>query len=637
MATQKQVPQDQLGQMLLMQLLGGGNQATTTTNAGNIDPAMQIFQQAATPMNPQMLQALMTTIQQNAAQNVPVLTQALANATGSRSSSNSPLALALNEQNNQANNQALVAIMENNLKQMQQGNIAASTIAQGTKGTKQTQEQGVKNPMQLLLGGMVLNNADKKGVFKKVGNKVDEWLGGDKNTASTGANPAGGFTYNPGLDFGNFGVTDYSLGGGMSYGGQGFQSSPLFDFSAAGFGDFGSVDYGLGSYSDIASTYAGLDPSSWNFAADYSLGAGSDLGGLGFDTSGFDAASWFSFADGGDVSQGARPAVQKATGRGVMGSRTNAIDAAEANAVVGMDPNAALKAVIAASMQQPVRAMNSPIMNPMGMFPQGEPNPVDFLLRYLMPGTQDNIYSYADGGSLTGPAGNIGLTQPVTRNRAMMGSAPKKSRMTVGGSPGVSSLMLNDMSKVMMNQQMQGMSPEAFQQMMEKRRREYDAAYSEAKRDALQQGVGNAVLNYFSAGLYGLANRVSGGALGDMVHSVAEPFADAGDVVTESIIEEAKDPLGAALDPSRPIDTIKSVFKAFGFADGGNLNQTAVGRITAPGTGTSDSAIAYSTVPGQKPIRVSNSEHIIPADTADWVGRDFLDRLIAMTHTPVRR
>lgn len=56
------------------------------------------------------------------------------------------------------------------------------------------------------------------------------------------------------------------------------------------------------------------------------------------------------------------------------------------------------------------------------------------------------------------------------------------------------------------------------------------------------------------------------------------------------------------------------------------------GLIKGPGTGTSDSIPARG--PGNTPLRVANNEYILPADTVAKIGVDFLDQLVAATHTP---
>lgn len=623
MATPKTLPQDTMGQQLLMQLLGGGGQETTSMSPGNIGPAMQVFGQAATPMNPEMLKALMTMIQQNAASEVPTLTAALANATGARSSANSPLALALDTQRSGANNQALVAIMENNLKQMQQANQAAGTIAGATKGTAQTKTGGVRDPMQMLLGGFLLNKADKSGMFGKTGKKLSELFGGSKDLA-------GGLTAgNAAVDFG--GPVDYSLGG-TGGGGMGFSAAPggFPSFDATALGNYELPNYDFGG-ADMAGSF---NPGSWDFAANYDLASGVDLGGTGLNASGLDMSQLFSFADGGDLSSPAKQQVSRAGGKGLLSSRGEALRAAEENAMAGLDPNAALKAVIAAAMQNPQKALGATIRNPGGLFPAGEPNPIDFLLRYLMPGQPDNIFSYADGGSLTGPAAG---TPVVSRNRPMMGTAPTKPRQSVTGSTGANSNQLAGMSSSLMNGAQQRMTAEQFaalrETMMAGRQEQEDKAMKKGATIAATN-VGMSQIPGYGQ-MYALANFMSKAAggpdFGERLYTYHEkpieildqlhgPVLDVAERVTEPFVTGAKSIAG-------------DLSNALRFADGG----PTVGRISGRGTGTSDSITARSTVPGGKPIQVSNDEYILPADTVDMIGRQFLDQLIAATHMPVRR
>ncbi len=64
-----------------------------------------------------------------------------------------------------------------------------------------------------------------------------------------------------------------------------------------------------------------------------------------------------------------------------------------------------------------------------------------------------------------------------------------------------------------------------------------------------------------------------------------------------------------------------------GFADG-----KKPGLIKGPGTGISDSIPAVG--PNNRPIRVSNNEYILPADTVAAIGVDKLDQIVAETHIP---
>lgn len=60
------------------------------------------------------------------------------------------------------------------------------------------------------------------------------------------------------------------------------------------------------------------------------------------------------------------------------------------------------------------------------------------------------------------------------------------------------------------------------------------------------------------------------------------------------------------------------------------------GLVRGPGTGTSDSVKAVNQDSGD-PIRLSNGEYVLPADTVRKVGKEALDQLVNETHTPVRK
>jgi hypothetical protein len=60
------------------------------------------------------------------------------------------------------------------------------------------------------------------------------------------------------------------------------------------------------------------------------------------------------------------------------------------------------------------------------------------------------------------------------------------------------------------------------------------------------------------------------------------------------------------------------------------------GMIRGPGSGTSDSVRAINTSNGQ-PVRVSNGEYVLPADTVRHIGKQALDHIVRKTHAPVRR
>jgi hypothetical protein len=84
-----------------------------------------------------------------------------------------------------------------------------------------------------------------------------------------------------------------------------------------------------------------------------------------------------------------------------------------------------------------------------------------------------------------------------------------------------------------------------------------------------------------------------------------------------------------------------------GAADGGKVENVVKdamdkneygdgGKISGPGTGTSDSVQAINTS-DNTPIRLSNGEYIIPADVVREKGKEFFDKLLDKHHTPVRK
>ena len=73
-----------------------------------------------------------------------------------------------------------------------------------------------------------------------------------------------------------------------------------------------------------------------------------------------------------------------------------------------------------------------------------------------------------------------------------------------------------------------------------------------------------------------------------------------------------------------------------GFADGGKIAgpQGGGGKVKGPGTGTSDQVPARNGDTGQ-PIRLSNGEYVLSADTVKALGTKYLDNLQAKHHKPV--
>lgn len=98
--------------------------------------------------------------------------------------------------------------------------------------------------------------------------------------------------------------------------------------------------------------------------------------------------------------------------------------------------------------------------------------------------------------------------------------------------------------------------------------------------------------------------------------------------------------LNSSYDTAAPVDG----FGGGGWKDGGQLGRDdskrvagpdgGGGKVKGPGTGTSDSVQAVNSSTGQ-PVRLSNGEYVLSADTVRAVGTKFLDNLQAKHHKPV--
>lgn len=409
---------------MLTQFLGSKTSQTQNSTA-NTGPLQQVFGQASTAMDPAMYQQLIQGIFGTAAQKVPELTAALANATGSRSSNNSPLALALNEQNNLAGAQAAKAIMDFNQQGLQTAGQAARGIADSTRSTTNTstQKQGsATNPLATAALGFGLNQFDKRGgmdwLGKKAGSLVD-----------AGADYLGNmFSSAPAFDFGGL---DSQMGFGFDTGG-------VSDFAQQQFSNFNdSAGMDFGGVGDFAGDFLGGVS---DFAGDAFSGAGDFLGGVADDIGG-----WFGFADGGRIMPRSMPmtggwndeflaacltpmmpsrpmTMQRGgyanggtTGGGMIPARARAPMQVADRAAAGGDPNQLMQMILQqAMMPQPVQA---PPVNPMNF------------LRYLLPASDFNIYQYADGG-MTGRRPGY-ADGGVVRNRNNMGGPVARTGQAV--------------------------------------------------------------------------------------------------------------------------------------------------------------------------------------------------------------
>ena len=228
-----------------------GGSSSTSSSSANTAPLQQVFDSASKPMDQQLYDNLIASVFQKAAGQVPTLTAALANATGSRSSNNSPLALALNEQNNMAAKDAVTAILSQQNTQQQIAGNAASQIAGATKSetktiapSTETKKAGsAVNPLATTALGFLLNQADKKGLFGKIGDMFT--TAGPASNFPVSAPSFGTSLGGPTTSFAApASFMDSGVGGGVSLAGE-FGGQNLGDFSSMfGGGDLGSFDFG---------------------------------------------------------------------------------------------------------------------------------------------------------------------------------------------------------------------------------------------------------------------------------------------------------------------------------------------------------------------------------------------------------
>lgn len=416
-----------------------GATSQTTTSGANTAPLEQVFANANTPMDQAMYDQLIGGIFGSAAQQVPELTAALANATGSRSSNNSPLALALNEQNNLASKQAAQTLMTYNQNQQQiAGNaakgIADSTRTQNTTGsTGSTQKQGTGvDPLVSTALGFGLNQLDKRGGLDKIGSMVSSGFD----------NLFGNF------DPVNVGISsDYT--GLPTFAGAGADTSFLSDSGAAG----GSFDNFFSGASDLGSDFV-------SGAGDFLGSAGDYLGDFASDAWG-GVSDFFGFADGGRVGGAMGPGAYgnptpvqilmsrngfgyadggSTAPRGMLAARTAAPMQVADHAVRGGNPNALMQQLLMQSMMPQQQVAPAP-------------NPLNFL-RYLLPTSDFNIYGYANGGGVRN-RNNMGAPVQRTGMNAVDGQQVQQRQQSVGpgmapgagggGGAGVTSTQMGDM------------------------------------------------------------------------------------------------------------------------------------------------------------------------------------------------
>ena len=654
MADLKQAPTG-LDALLPLLLAQNSSSSQTQTSTANTAPLQGVYDRASAPMDSKIYADLIASIMQQGAQQVPTLTAALANATGSRSSTNSPLALALNQQNNQSAQAAAAAILAQQNQQAQTALQAANGIAGATKTVNTSganKAGGNVDPMTGLLGGFLLNQADKRGWMDKAGNAVSSGFESMFNT-NTASVPAWGDLFS--------GANTSTLDG-VGAASDGFQfTMPSMDF---GFSDVAS---NLGNFTDYLPDLGGV--------GDFVSNIGSSIG------------SFFGFADGGPI--------QTAGGKGIMGSRTHAIDAAEGAAVAGQDPNEAIRAVLQAALtpqpHQPI-AMDPSILG---------------FVQYLMnagPGIRRNMYetpkqpnpnlAYADGGVIRN-FNNMG----GPRTRYGMGSMNYDgSTPNVGSSGGTTSNALIDMADRMSRSEERGgggssenrsytggASDQYFADL--KATRDVFGGFAPGELSTMGKlamfGLNPSIFGLLKLGYDGYKNgEITQNAIDFTKSLYATPeqqaALDAQALANEDYAIEQmggtpssgksgwspqygwgtpdapnfsdRGPGGStgttgetAPSGSENTGAFAGVGAAYGgsgvdsnysggvgFADGGLLQ--------GPGTGTSDSIRAKNRQPGGADVWFSDNEFVIPADVVSVPGmKEHFQYLINAYHKPVRR
>jgi len=670
---------------MLAGLFGTKSGGTSTkTDTSDVSGLKAVQDRAMMPMDSKMYGDLIASIFQSAAGRVPELTAALANATGSRSSNNSPLALALNEQNNQAATAAATQILGYNQKNLEIAGNAASGVSRGTSSSKVTESKAVGkpgvNPLLMSLLGFAGNKLDKSGALDRLFSRGAPQVGStnispinqfDMGNASSGIFPGAGFTPMNSPDFSGGGVDFGSAGGFDMFGGLGGSSfsSSAPDFSSSfSAPDFGSDMPDFGGF-DLVNDSGGFD--------------------LGFDAAGFNLDfeeviptlfNAIPFADGGPMKRN---------------YATSKIDAREQATVNNVDPAQALRDMLGANanqLQTPLLELLLhalvPGMNYGGKTPaQGSVTP-----GRVGPGVEDLMkqrqLGYADGGMVRN-RNNMGARQRLDTTDAINGGA------SGGGGSGLSSQVLTNMltqrkakfDQITPNMDVEGGSGSGDESTMSTEQEGLmakDAATGYKNRDAMLIGLALSALgpvastmaqsavpmqaiqlaqmsglapknqmNPMAVGIKALASLFGGGATtqaGPPEGSIATVDPVSGGMSSSM---PATDVLGntapgnMSMAPDMSLDFSQAGLDATGgVAPGGGEAPTpgAVGvpfsdggPIEGPGTGTSDSIPATSKTPGGGTALFSDGEFLIPASVVRRLGQPFFQGLIDAFHTPVRR
>jgi hypothetical protein len=583
----------------------GEKQATsggtvTRTATANTAPLQQVFDRASAGIDPQLYQQLIASIFQSAGQQVPQLTAALANATGSRSSSNSPLAMALQELNNQAAAQAAQSILTQQNAQQQIAANAAGGIANATRSeTTTTPRSSVTttpavNPLLMSLVGFGANQLDKRGVFDKL-------FGKDEASSSASSLMAPMPSLLSGVSFGDTG----GLGAVGDFGAAtNFAAPSTSDFSGLYFPDLGSLFPAAGEISNMLGPVSDLDFfSNFGDAFGGSGGSVSDFFTSNADTDVFsnidfgsnieELPNFFSsfFADGGVIRNrnnmgaplqktgmlslsGRAPGAPSSAQRGAAGSRqrgpSGTIDSVDANTLddpMSIEAESAITMDAASGYSNRNAALATLGKMALGLVAAGALNPVAAQMMSLAGITKSPI------------TGAMSLIKQGTQQQAQLGL---QATDPVGGGNTVQPGGVAGMS----------LDPAQIGGLLG------------------QMGLlGNTGANQSTVNMSLDLSNAALGATG------SDPGAGPG--AGPSLGGNAG--LGGGSVP---------------FADGGEIGMDGV---TINGPAGRDVIPAKNKTPGGKSIMVEDGEIIIPRDTVQTIGQQFFENLIKSTHKPVRR
>lgn len=631
----------------LLSLLG--NKQTTTSTA-NTAPLQQVFSQASQPMSMELYNAMIGDIFNTAAQQIPEFTGALANATGTRSSSNSPLALALSQQQQRAGQAAAQQILNYNTQQQQIAGQAASGIAGATKGSTATTAPSV-NPLLALGGGFLLNQADKRGWIDKGIDSISGIFGGGSATD---------YSALPNISFGNGFGTGFSgsdsltgLTSGLDFtgGGTNYLSSP------DAFGMFGGDSF-LG----------GLGSAATDFAGDFLSGAGDTISGaLG------GISDWFGFADGGmpgrvaGMPRDLHFAPPGRTGQwnspylsnvipmmnlhhsrgyadgGVTRNRNylggplqqTGMGALEVPAGYGMDSlggNQGINSSLLAEMM--VRAMQQQEQiggqgvgvggtdTPGGSLNQALGNPLGAQVANAMVGA---LMGNMTSGMTSNPLASQAIsTGGKSMGVPMGGLAGLVAAMVSAGAAGQSATNAINAASDPLGALLLSLETAQPGKAGDMSAISGDTNSAVAAANAISAITGGNAMDALMdvTGGFGTVDGTNTVNV-DGTGSSSAPDATSADTGGSSSSGTGDATADAAADAAAAAGS------AAAWADGG--------KIRGRGTGVSDSIPAVNRIPGGQPARFSDGEFIIPADSVKILGEDLLNRLLQATHTPVRR